>query len=180
LIDAVNDLGLLTTNRRRAASHLACGIKTVRSKTSFMKTSLLHFGAMIALSLVGSAVGASSLPVVRPDPQAFAAATKWFSVVDAGNYAQSFAMFPARITSGGEAVEKNWIGYLRARRAPLGRPLSRKFGKAQFSRTLAGCPDGYYEFLTYNTAFEHKSQTTEQLTLTKESGHWQVSGYRFR
>ncbi len=145
-----------------------------------MKTSLLNFAAMITLSLVGSAFGASSYSVVTPDRQAAAAATKWLSVVDAGNYAEAFEMFPARIRSGGNAVENYWVGYLRAKRAPLGRALSRKLGKAWFSRTLPGSPDGYYEFFHYNTSFQRKTQAAVSVALTKESGHWQVSGYRFR
>ena len=147
---------------------------------SFMRTLLPYFGATIALSLVGSAFGATSYQVVRPDPQALSAASKWLSAVDAGNYAQSYEMFPARIKSGGEAMEKNWIAYLRSRRAPLGRLLSRKFVKAHFSRTLSGAPDGYYEFFLYNSSFQRKAQANEFMTLTKESSHWQVSGYRLR
>jgi hypothetical protein len=102
------------------------------------------------------------------------------SVVDAGNYAGAFAMFPARIRSGGDAVEKYWVDYLRAKRAPLGRALSRKLGNAWFSRTLSGPPDGYYELFHYNTSFQRKTQAAESVVLTKESGHWQVPGYRFR
>ena len=133
------------------------------------------------VALIGSAVGASSpYTVVTPDPQAVAVAKKWLSLADAGNYAESFAMFPARIRSGGESVEKYWVGYLKARRAPLGRVLSRKLLKAWFTKTLPGSPDGYYEFFNYNTSFQHKSQAAESVTLTKESGHWQVSGYRFK
>ena len=64
--------------------------------------------------------------------------------------------------------------------APLGRLLSRKFVKAQFSRTLPALQMGYYEFLAYNTSFQRKAQAAEYVTLTKESGHWQVSGYHFR
>lgn len=135
----------------------------------------------MALCLLGSALYASSpYTVVKPDPQAVAVATKWLSVVDAGNYAEAFAMFPARIRSGGDAVEKYWVGYLRAKRAPLGGALSRKLVKAWFTRTLPGSPDGYYEFFHYNTSFQRKTQAAESVTLTKESGHWQVSGYRFR
>jgi hypothetical protein len=143
--------------------------------------SLLHFGAMIALLLVDSAFGAqSSYPVVQPDPQALAAASKWLSVVDAGNYAEAYAMLPARERSGGDAIEKQWVGSQRLRRTPLGRTLSRKFVKAYFARTLPGAPDGYYELLMYKTSFQHKAQANEGVTLTKESGHWQVSGYRIR
>jgi Protein of unknown function (DUF4019) len=148
--------------------------------TSFMKTFLLNFAAMIALWVVGSAFGASSYSVITPDCQAVATATKWLSVVDAGNYAEAFAKFPARIRLGGDAVGKYWVGYLRAKRAPLGRALSRKLVKAWFSKTLPGSPDGYYEFFHYNTSFERKTQAAESVTLTKESGQWQVSGYRFR
>jgi hypothetical protein len=127
----------------------------------------------------GNAV-ASSFPVVTPDPQAMAAATQWLAIVDAGNYTHSFQVFPTRIRSGGDAAESSWVSFLRSRRAPLGRPLSRVFVKAQFSRTLAGCPDGNYEFLTYKTSFQRKAQAVEQVTLTKESGRWQVSGYHFK
>jgi hypothetical protein len=148
--------------------------------TIFMKTFLLNFAMMITLLVVGSVFGASSYSVVTPDRQAVATATKWLSVVDAGNYADAFAMFPARIRSGGDAVEKYWVGYVRTKRAPLGRALSRKLAKAWFSKTLPGSPDGYYEFFHYNTSFQRKAQAEESVVLTKESGHWQVSGYRFR
>ena len=146
-----------------------------------MRISLVCFGAITALSVVGSALCASSpYTVVAPDRQAVATANKWLSVFDAGNYPEAYAMFPARIRSGGDAIEKQWIGIWRARRAPLGRTLSRKFAKAYFGRTLQGSPDGYYEFLYYKTSFQHKAQAIEGVTLTKESGHWQVSGYHFR
>src|SRR6266487_1144858 len=101
-----------------------------------MRIPLVCFGAVMALFLVGSALCASSpYTVVKPDPQAVAVATKWLSVADAGKYAETFAMFPARIQSGGDSVEKYWVGYLRAKRAPLGRVLSRKLVKAWFTKT---------------------------------------------
>jgi Protein of unknown function (DUF4019) len=146
-----------------------------------MRIPLPCFGAMMALFFVGNALCASSpYTVVKPDPQAVAVATKWLSAVDAGNYAEAFTMFPARIRSAGDAMEKQWVGYQRAKRTPLGRTLSRKLVKAWFTRTLPGSPDGYYEFFHYNTSFQRKTQAAESVTLTKESGHWQVSGYRFR
>ena len=146
-----------------------------------MRIPLVCFGAVMALFLVGSALCASSpYTVVKPDPQAVVVATKWLSVVDAGNYAQAYAMLPARIRAGGDALEKQWLGSYRARRTPLGRTLSRQFVEAYFARTLPGSPDGYYELLMYKTSFQHKARATEGVTLTKESGHWQVSGYRVR
>jgi hypothetical protein len=118
--------------------------------------------------------------VVKPDPEAVTVATKFLSVVDAGNYTETFAMFPARIRSGGDALEKNWVSYLNVKRAPLGRMVSRKLVKAWFTKTLPGSPDGYYEFFHYDTSFQHKMQGAESVVLTKESGHWQVSAYRFK
>jgi hypothetical protein len=59
-----------------------------------VKVSLFHFGTMIALWLSGPVFAAQSpYQPVQPDPQAVATASKWLSVVDAGNYAESFAMF---------------------------------------------------------------------------------------
>jgi hypothetical protein len=136
---------------------------------------------MMASFVVGSALCASSpYTVVKPDPEAVTVATKFLSVVDAGNYTETFAMFPARIRSGGDAFEKYWVSYLNVKRAPLGRVVSRKLVKAWFTKTLPGSPDGYYEFFHYNTSFQHKAQGAESVVLTKESGHWQVSAYRFK
>jgi hypothetical protein len=59
-------------------------------------------------------------------------------------------------------------------------PVVKPDPQAWFTRTLPGSPDGYYEFFHYNTSFQRKTQAAESVTLTKESGHWQVSGYRFR
>jgi hypothetical protein len=56
--------------------------------------------------------------------------------------------------------------------------LRQALAKAQFARTLPGSPHGYNQFFTYHTSFEGAG--CWQVTLTKESGHWQVSGYRFR
>ena len=135
----------------------------------------------MALFVVSSALCASSpYTVVKPDPEAVTVATKFLSVVDAGNYTETFAMFPARIRSGGDAFEKNWVSYLKVKRAPLGRMVSRKLVKAWFTKTLPGSPDGYYEFFHYDTSFQHKTQGAESVVVTKESGHWQVSAYRFK
>src|SRR6202140_4404782 len=101
-----------------------------------MKISLVHVTAIITLLGVASGPSATSptpFPVVKPEPQAVAAATKWLAVVDAGNYSDAYDMYPARITRSGDAMKKEWVGFLRARRSPLGRPVSRKLIKAQFS-----------------------------------------------
>jgi hypothetical protein len=145
-----------------------------------MKMSLLFFGTMVVVSGLVTSSAATSFPAVKPDPQAVASATTFLSVVDAGNYSDAYDMLPQRIRGGGDTMKKHWVGFFRARRSPLGRALSRRLLKAQFSHTLSGAPDGNYEFLTYNTVFARKAQGTEIVTLTKESGSWEVSGYHFK
>ena len=77
-----------------------------------MRISSVCFGAVTALFLVGSALCASSpYTVVAPDRQAVATANKWLSVMDAGNYAQAYAMFPARVKSGGDVLEKQCVAF---------------------------------------------------------------------
>jgi Protein of unknown function (DUF4019) len=58
--------------------------------------------------------------------------------------------------------------------------LFASLGVADDFKTLPGSPDGYYEFFHYNTSFQHKTQAAESVVLTKESGNWQVSAYRFK
>ena len=167
--------------RRGLLWHFNCNRKPIGARTAVVKSALFLFATMVALWLRTTAFAAQSpYQTIQPDPQAVATATTWLLVVDTGKYAESFAMFPARIRSGGNEFEKNWISFLRVKRAPLGRVLSRKLDKAWFTRTLPGSPDGYYEFFHYNTSFQHKIQAAESIVLTKESGHWQVSAYRFK
>ena len=116
--------------------------------------------------------------VVTADPEAVAAANRWLAKVDTGNYRDAWDAFAPRIKRGGTATEDQWVGYEKSRRTPLGHAVSRALFRARFTNILAGAPDGNYEFLDYRTSFERKKQAFEVVTLTKESGHWEVSGYK--
>jgi Protein of unknown function (DUF4019) len=118
--------------------------------------------------------------VVSPDRAAVAASNAWLAIVDSGSYTKSFQELPRRIQAGGETAEKGFVSWLRSRRAPLGDVVSRRVVRARFSHTMAGGPDGNYEFLDYETTFTRKTSALEIVTLTTESGHWQVSGYKIR
>lgn len=142
--------------------------------------------AAAAVVLTCSSVGAAvQLPkthdkVVKPDPDAVAVATAWLALVDRGDYSAAFQRYPARIRAGGAIVAQNSIASFHARRTPLGAMRSRKLLRARFSHTLPGTPDGNYEFLDFGSSFARKADALEIITLTKESGHWQVSGYHMR
>ncbi len=49
-----------------------------------------------------------------------------------------------------------WNDVATARRAPLGKMLSRKLQSVNFSKTLPGAPAGDYAVALYDTSFEHK------------------------
>jgi len=117
---------------------------------------------------------------VKPDPEAVAAGNRWFAVFDSGDYKTAHRMWAKRVQGGGAIHEEQFVAGARARRVPLGRVLSRQLMWARFTNTLPGAPDGNYEFLRYKTSFQHKAQAEEELTLTRESGHWEVSGYHFK
>ncbi|MBV9009853.1 MAG: DUF4019 domain-containing protein [Verrucomicrobia bacterium] len=76
--------------------------------------------------------------------------------------------------------EDEFLSWMRARRAPLGKPKNRAFFRVTYSHTLLGAPDGNYELVIFKTSFEHKAKAAEEVTLTTETGRWQVSGYQMR
>ena len=69
---------------------------------------------------------------------------------------------------------------MRARRFPLGHAKTRQFLKITHTRRLNGAPDGDYQLIAFKTSFERKAVALEEVVLTSETGHWQVSGYAFR
>lgn len=142
--------------------------------------------AAFMLAALGSGAGAAvELPathdkIIKPDPDAVAAATAWLRLIDESSYEKAFAAFPERIRSAGNVAQQESNAYLRSRRGPLGAVRSRKLARARFSHTMASAPDGNYEYLDYQTVFARKAEALEVVTLTRESGHWQVSGYHVR
>ena len=140
-----------------------------------MKYMLPALAALLSLCAVGCETTGAHF--AKADPDAMAVANKWLSIVDAGNYTRAYQQIAIRVRTA--ELEQQHLTFLKGHRAPLGRPLSRDFSRAVFSHTMAGAPDGDYEFLIYKTHFEHKARGVEIVGLTKESGHWEVYSYRF-
>ena len=100
----------------------------------------------------------------------------WLGIVDDGQYAKGWedaaALFKKTVT------QTQWTGVATARRAPLGKVLSRKLQSVNFSKTLPGAPAGDYAVALYNTSFEHKKTAVETVTsMLDQDGVWRVSGY---
>jgi hypothetical protein len=111
-----------------------------------------------------------------PEKIAASAAEDWLSLVDAGNYEQSWTEAD---TGFRRAIDQpGWKKALDAVRAPLCKVISRKLKTVNYASALPGAPDGEYVILQFDTSFEHKRTAVENVTPTKEAdGHWRVSGY---
>ena len=116
-------------------------------------------------------------PAAAPsDEDARATAVQWLALLDSGQYVTAYKKQPPRILTYGH--EDQWLSWMRSRRAPFGRAKTRAFSRVRHSHTLNGAPDGNYEFIEFKSSFERKATCLEVVTLTSETGRWQVSGYR--
>jgi opacity protein-like surface antigen len=107
---------------------------------------------------------------------AIMAASAWLSVVDEGNYAESWNQ-AARFFK--DAVTKEqWLNSMKTFRVPLGKMMIRKLKSKQYAKTLPGAPDGEYVVIQYETQFENKKSAVETVTpMLDKDGKWRVSGY---
>jgi len=107
---------------------------------------------------------------------AIAASGAWLSLVDEGNYAESWNQ-----TSGlfkNAVTKEQWQSTAKAVRIPLGKVVTRKLKSKQYTKTLPGAPDGEYVVIQYETTFENKKSAVETVTpMLDKDGKWRVSGY---
>ena len=107
---------------------------------------------------------------------AISAAEAWVSLVDEGNYGESWdqtaGLFKAAV------VKEQWQTVVKGVRVPLGKVLARKLKSKQYTKTLPGAPDGEYVVIQYETVFEKKQSAIETITpMLDKDGLWRVSGY---
>jgi hypothetical protein len=108
-----------------------------------------------------------------------AAALKWLTLTDAGEYARSWDAAAALFQ--GSISKPNWTTALANARQPLGGVISRKVKSARYTRSLPGVPNGEYVVIQYDAHFEHKDSAIETVTpLLEKDGSWKVSGYFIR
>jgi hypothetical protein len=122
-----------------------------------------------------AAIFVNSILMSAPaEEEAVTSAQKWLSVVDDQKYEESWnqasSMFRSKVT------QEQWIAALKRSREPLGALVSRNPSRMEFSRSLPGMPPGEYAILRFTTTFAGK-KTSEQVTLVKEDGKWQMAVY---
>ena len=104
------------------------------------------------------------------------AAEQWLSIVDSGEYAQSWvesaAFFQANVS------QTEWVKKLENVRQSFGASLDRSRAKAEYSSTLPGAPDAEYVVVKFEASFEQKAIAIETVTVVmSDEGRWKVIGY---
>jgi len=107
---------------------------------------------------------------------AVAAADAWLKLVDAGQYAESWAEAAEYFKN---AVSKeDWQKSMEPFRKPLGALVSRTLKSTHYTTTAPGAPDGQYVIIQYDSSFENKKTAVETVTpMLDKDGKWRVSGY---
>ena len=108
--------------------------------------------------------------------EATAAAREWLSVVDAGQYGQSWdeasAFFKQHVS------KSNWERAVGDVRRQTGAMKTRELESAQPAHQLPGVPDGDYVVIVYRSSFAAAPAATEPVTPMRDpDGHWRVAGY---
>lgn len=107
---------------------------------------------------------------------ALEASHAWLSLVDKGNYAESWNQ--AAMFFKNAVTKEQWLNSMKTFRVPLGKMMTRKLKSKQYAKTLPGAPDGEYVVIQYETTFEHKKSAVETVTpMLDKDGKWRVSGY---
>lgn len=115
-------------------------------------------------------------PPAEVEQAAVAASDAWLRLIDAGDYAASWAeaadYFKGAITADAWAVQAT------AARAPLGACTSRTVKHTSYHTSLPGAPDGEYVVIQYTSSFANKQSAIETVTpMRGADGTWRVSGY---
>jgi hypothetical protein len=117
-----------------------------------------------------------SLAVSPDDQAAREEAARWVIALDRGQYGQAYREFAPRVRT--VITLETFQRGAHARRWPLGSVRNRSLLEAKHLHRLNGNPDGDYQDIAFKTSFERKSSSIERIVLTKETGHWQILGYK--
>ena len=140
----------------------------------------LRTGLVLSLIILSILFSTSPLKANEvAEKTAITASGAWLSLVDEGNYAESWnqaaGLFKAAVT------KEQWQNTVKAVRVPLGKVVVRKLKSKQYTKTLPGAPDGEYVVIQYETTFEQKQSAIETITpMLDKDGKWRVSGYHIK
>ena len=118
--------------------------------------------------LIEPGTGVKSEPSAKDKETALEAMKGWLSLMDSGQYDQSWTAASAGMKKA--VSQEEWAKESEKVRKPLGKVISRKLTSAKV--------DGTALEATYDTSFEGLKSATETVTFTKEEdGQWRAAGY---
>ncbi len=130
------------------------------------------------LAIVGAcpSCGGSSSEAASPgsaeNHAAERAAEAWLALLDAGNYEETWST-SATVFRTGAGSPESWANTAGEMRGPLGRMVSRHLKQAAASSLQEGAA---YAF-AFETSFEARPSSTEEVTVVLDGGFWRVAGY---
>ena len=144
-----------------------------------MNRPMMCFGILLVCFGFLTMAGVVYAQAPEKEKDALAAADMWLALVDAGKYAESW---PETAVYFRNAVTlEQLMQSLKAVREPLGKEISRKVKTKTYATSLPGVPDGEYEVIQFETAFENKKSAVETLrVMLDKDGKWRVSEYLIR
>jgi hypothetical protein len=129
------------------------------------------FAIVLVLSSITAWAGHS-----EKEAAAILAAEKWLTIVDRGEYAESWKEAAGLFRNA--VSPEQWEQSMQAVREPMGKLLSRKVKNKAYKSSLPGAPDGEYVVIQFKTSFENKKAAVETVTpMMDKGGIWRVSGY---
>ena len=122
--------------------------------------------------VVGTCIIAAA---ARPDDEAARdAAVQWLRIVDSGNYKDAALLMSEEVRG-----QQDWLSYLSAQRAPLGRVNKRQMAEVKHATTIPGLPDvRNYVAVRFKTSFERRPVAMEEVVMAKMGCCWEVAGYK--
>ncbi len=104
------------------------------------------------------------------------AAAEWLSLLDDGEYADSWSEASEHLKKGVDV--KEWEMKMEAISSRLGKIDERGVKSAAYQTSLPGAPDGKYVVIQYHTSFEKRSGALETITLVQDQDKkWRVGDY---
>lgn len=124
----------------------------------------------------GIAPQLQAAPATDAKDPAVSAAQSWLSVIDGGNYPESWKDAAPFFTNA--VAEASWENSMNTYRKPLGDLLSRNLKSTHHLTKMPGAPDGQYVVMQFNTSFANKKSAIETVTVGPlQDNQWKVSGY---
>jgi hypothetical protein len=107
--------------------------------------------------------------------QAVTASKTWVSLIDAGQYEESYAFGCDEMHD--KVAQDRWVTVLKALRTPWGPVVSRKQISHIYKPNGVSGLEGECMVITYDTSFKGMNPAMEVVVLRWEDGKWRGAGY---